>query len=123
MKCLKRTRVGGFTVEEALTLSQLEELARSGELESVVVPVEQVFEEYPSMTVRQEFERLLENGNAFYKNQILKEEQCGMAAGQERENAEGTEGWMKVYGQSGRFYGIYAYDDKNRRYQPVKMFL
>ena len=40
MKSLKRTRVGIFTIDGALKLSQLEELAAQGRLEEKVIPVE-----------------------------------------------------------------------------------
>lgn len=122
MKSLKRTRVGSFTAEDALTLTQIEELAHSNELLSVVVPVEQMFEGYPLIIVKPVFEKLLENGNSFYQNQVLREEVPeNLDAWNQPE--EDTAGWKRVCSQTGRFYGIYAFDEKNGRYQPVKMFL
>jgi len=115
MKSLKRTRVGNFTVENALTLAQIEELAHTEKLASIVVPVEHMFMDCPGLIIKPAFERLLENGNSFYPDQILREETV-------KEVSENP-GWKRVCSNAGRFYGIYAYDENTGRYQPVKMFL
>ena len=111
MKSLKRTRVGIFTIDGALKLSQLEELAAQGRLEEKVIPVEAMFTELPALTVKDAFARLIENGNAFYPGQA--EESVRTPDG----------GQVRVYDRKGRFYGIYAFSDEKERYQPVKMFL
>ena len=111
MKSLKRTRVGIFTIDGALKLSRLEELAAQGLLEEKVIPVEAMFTELPALTVKDAFARLIENGNAFYPGQA--EESVRTPDG----------GQVRVYDRKGRFYGIYAFSEEKERYQPVKMFL
>lgn len=111
MKSLKRTRVGIFTIDGTLKLSQLEELAAQGRLEEKVIPVEAMFTELPALTVKDAFARLIENGNAFYPGQA--EESVRTPDG----------GQVRVYDRKGRFYGIYAFSEEKERYQPVKMFL
>ena len=111
MKSLKRTREGIFTIDGALKLSQLEELAAQGRLEEKVIPVEAMFTELPALTVKDAFARLIENGNAFYPGQA--EESVRTPDG----------GQVRVYDRKGRFYGIYAFSEEKERYQPVKMFL
>ena len=111
MKSLKRTRVGIFTIDGALKLSRLEELAAQGLLEEKVIPVEAMFTELPALTVKDTFARLIENGNAFYPGQA--EESVRTPDG----------GQVRVYDRKGRFYGIYAFSEEKERYQPVKMFL
>ena len=111
MKSLKRTRVGIFTIDGALKLSQLEELAAQGRLEEKVIPVEAMFTELPVLTVKDAFVRLIENGNAFYPGQA--EESVRTPDGRQ----------VRVYDRKGRFYGIYAFSEEKERYQPVKMFL
>lgn len=111
MKSLKRTRVGIFTIDGALKLSQLEELAAQGLLEEKVIPVEAMFTELPALTVKDAFARLIENGNAFYPGQA--EESVRTPDGRQ----------VRVYDRKGRFYGIYAFSEEKERYQPVKMFL
>ncbi|MDY2652057.1 MULTISPECIES: tRNA pseudouridine(55) synthase TruB [Eisenbergiella] len=111
MKSLKRTRVGIFTIDGTLKLSQLEELAAQGRLEEKVIPVEAMFTELPVLTVKDAFVRLIENGNAFYPGQA--EESVRTPDGRQ----------VRVYDRKGRFYGIYAFSEEKERYQPVKMFL
>lgn len=109
MQSLMRTKVGGFSLEKAVTLSQLEAIRDEEGLESILYPVESAFEECPALHIKSEFRKLLDNGNAFYPNQTL-------------EKVTYSEGeWVKVYGDT-MFYGVYAYDKANRRYKPVKMF-
>ncbi len=109
MKSLLRTKVGIFNLDKALTLGQLEEIRDSGKVDEVLLPVDEVFAEYPALHVMPEFVRLIDNGNAFYANQT-EEKQAFM---------EGTQ--VRVYG-NGKFYGVYAYEQESRRYKPVKMF-
>ena len=111
MKSLKRTRVGIFTIDGTLKLSQLEELAAQGRLEEKVIPVEAMFTELPVLTVKDAFVRLIENGNAFYPGQA--EESVRTPDGRQ----------VRVYDRKGRFYGIYAFSEEKERYQPIKMFL
>ena len=109
MQSLMRTKVGVFELGKAVTLAELEQIRDTVGLESLLYPVESAFEECPSLHVKPEFQKLLDNGNAFYPNQTI----------EKITHPEGM--WVKVYGQD-RFYGVFAYDPANRRYKPVKMF-
>jgi tRNA pseudouridine55 synthase len=111
MKSLVRTRVERFKLEDALTLSQVQEFKDRGELLSAVMPVDSVFTEYPSLNIKQEWKKLTDNGNPFFPNQTL--EDVVYASGE----------WVRVYVQDGGFVGIYAYDEVKKRYKPVKMFM
>lgn len=109
MQSLMRTKVGSFSLEKAVTLSQLEAIRDEQGLESILYPVESAFAECPALHIKPEFRKLLDNGNAFYPNQTL--EKITYSEGE----------WVKVFGDT-LFYGVYAYDKVNRRYKPVKMF-
>ncbi len=111
MESLVRTRVGEFSLKEALTLGQLQELRDQGRLSEAVSSVESVFLSCPVLHVRRELERLLDNGNALTVEQTAEKEQY----------APGR--WVRVCRPDNRFAGIYAYDEGKGRYQPVKMFL
>ena len=111
MKSLERTRVGAFTLENAVTLGKLQQLKDAGKLTGVVLPVDRIFDECPKLHVTEEFVRLLDNGNA-----ILQE--------QTEENIKYDNGrWIRFYRMDESFAGVYAYDSGKGRYQPVKMFL
>ena len=110
MEHLTRTRVERFKIDEAITLSQLQTLKDEGRLEEAMIPVDQCFLQYEALHVKPDFRKLLDNGNAFYANQTL-------------ENHSAPAGvWNRVY-VGEKFYGIFAYEPKERRFAPVKMFL
>ncbi|MBE5873074.1 MAG: tRNA pseudouridine(55) synthase TruB [Lachnospiraceae bacterium] len=111
MKSLKRTRVGGFSIEDAYTLSELEKIRDEGRLEEILFPVESAFEDCPMLHVKQEFRKLIDNGNSFYPSQTV--ENKTYEIGQ----------WVKVFRDDNRFMGVYAYAPDRHWYKPVKMFL
>lgn len=108
---LVRTRAGSFRLEDALRLSEVEKLRDEGGLEGRIHPVDSVFAEYPKLTVRGQFRKLIENGNAFRPE---------MAYG---EYAAMPEGQARVYDEDGKFYGIFAFRQEAGRFFPVKMFM
>ncbi len=52
MESLRRTRAAGFTIEQALTLSQVQQAKEEGRLEELIRPVDTVFSEYPALMVK-----------------------------------------------------------------------
>lgn len=111
MKSLRRTRVGKFKLEGAMTLNELQQLKNQDRLTEAVLPVDSVFENCPALHVSAENQRLLDNGNAIYPGQTL--ENICYEPGQ----------WVCFYREDGSFGGIYAYDGQKQWYRPVKMFL
>lgn len=111
MKSLVRTRVGSFLLKDAYTLTELEKIRDEGGLSQVVFPVESAFVECPILHVKQEFQKLLDNGNALYPSQTV--ENCSYQPGQ----------WVRVCREDNHFMGVYEYVPEKSRYQPVKMFL
>ena len=111
MEKLKRTRVSSFSIEDAITIEQLEELKRQDKVGEKVIPVDKVFEHLPAFHVKDKYLYMVKNGNALYPNQIV----------EEREAKEGIE--ARLYDLEEQFYGVYEYDKVNGRMKPVKMFL
>ncbi len=111
MKSLIRTRVGRFHLEEALTLSQLEKLKEQQRLQEAILPVEAMFLDNPSLHVKDEFRKNIQNGNAFFPSQTLENIICE------------EDVWVKVYISDNDFAGIYTYNAEREWYKPVKMFL
>ncbi|MCM1325080.1 MAG: tRNA pseudouridine(55) synthase TruB [Bacteroidales bacterium] len=111
MQSLVRTKAGGFLLEDAITLDELQKLKDAGRLKEAVMPVDSVFSVYPALHVSGEGRKLLENGNPFMPEQTLEGEV--FAAGQ----------WVRIYREDNSFAAIYAYDAPQRCYKPVKMFL
>lgn len=111
MKSLKRTRVGSFTLDKAVTLAQLEVLRDENRLEEILFAVDSGFAECPKLHVRQEFCKLIDNGNSFYPNQTVEKITCQVGE------------WVAVYREDDSFVGVYAFDGGRKWYKPVKMFL
>lgn len=111
MQSLVRTKAGGFFLQDAITLQTLQELKDAGRLEEAVMPVDSVFAEHPALHVKEEWRKLLENGNPFYPEQTVEQALFADSA------------WVRIYREDGSFAGIYAYDAGQECYRPVKMFL
>jgi len=110
MESLLRTRVERFGIESAITLGQLQELADKGEAESVLLPVDQMFDHMPARQVKPQFRKLTDNGNALWPNQLEKADTKD--AGQ-----------IRVYDDREVFVGIYEYREDVKMYKPVKIFM
>ncbi len=112
MQHLTRTRVGEFVIENAITLSQLEEYKREERVDEFIKPVDRLFLEYPKVKVTTKAEHaLLTNGNplAARKLQIKDEHRID---GQ----------WLRLYDLYDNFIALYIYDTEKRRVKPLKMF-
>ncbi len=115
MKSLKRTRVGQFSLESAVTLRALQEKKDTGKLQDMVIPVDQIFSHLSAYQVTDTAVRLVQNGNTITKRMLLKpiEQKTELA---DREQ-------IRIYDQTGRFYGIFQYEQDRELVKPVRMFL
>ena len=64
MSSLRRIRAGAFQLEEAYTLSQVQDAADRGEAESLLRPVDSLFTDFSAMTLDAKREQRLRCGNA-----------------------------------------------------------
>ena len=111
MQSLQRTRVGSFRVENALTLSEVESLKQNDSLDTYIVPVDEMFSELKDVSVKDEYLKMLENGNCLYPKTISN---AGILDDKEQ---------VRTYNGQGVFYGIYRYEKDTKILYPVKMFL
>ena len=65
MSALRRTEAGGFSVEDALTISEIQALADAGELEKRLLPVDRLFAGNQMCRVSSDEERKLRCGSDF----------------------------------------------------------
>lgn len=120
MEELTRTRVGIFEIQDALRLSEVEELQKkksegesvSQELLEHIIPVDQMLKQYPAFEMKEGMDRFLYNGNSLFPNQFT-----GTSAEKK------VSGWVRIYDAQGHFCGVYQYDMQKKCYRPVKMFL
>lgn len=109
MKSLVRTRVERFRLEDALTISQVQELKDQKRLSEAVIGVDTVFSDCPALHVKPEWRKLVDNGNEFHAQNT--EENMIYAPGE----------WIRVYLEE-EFAGIYAWHTEAKCYRPVKIF-
>ena len=69
MSSLERVRVGGFDVDNALTLDEIEELDEEKRL-SLLSPTESLFADLPSVRLPAFYERLCRSGCEIYQSKI-----------------------------------------------------
>lgn len=111
MSSLKRTKSGCFTLDTAITLSELERLRDEKNVEKVLIPVDAMFDELAQVHVPDIYIKAVQNGNLFSLHQIMERRMFGP-------NEE-----VRVYDGTGRFYGIYTFDREEGVFKPRKMFL
>lgn len=71
MKTLERLSASGYKIDEARTLTELENMTRD-EREALILPVEDVFKKYESVTLPDFFTRLARAGQEIYLHKIKK---------------------------------------------------
>ncbi len=117
MASLTRTRVGEFKIEDAYTISRLEEFAKEETLSERVTSVEKMFESLMDILVKEDGMKALNNGNQLTVDEISSisgkaVETLTLRNGQE----------FKVYSFEKSFFGIYKYEESRKLFSPVKMF-
>lgn len=119
MKDLKRTRVERFSIENSMTLSEVEHKAKDGTIQTCIIPIDKLFLHCPKIVIEKEMCRLIYNGNSFFKRNIDKaaSDDCNKME-QEKDTLI-----VRVYDNHDKFIGLYQYDNKNNQYKPYKMFL
>ena len=117
MESLLRTRVSSFTLKDSLKLPEIEKLQESGKIEQILMPVDAVFMQYPCVSILEEQEKILRNGNPFRVREI----QNLLPEGQNVDELEKDR--IRVYDTGGQFCAIYEYREEKGMFFPVKMFL
>ena len=116
MEHLTRTRVDRFSIEDSLTLDQLQQLRDQGAVESCVLPVEEALQSFPPLCCLPEADSLLHNGNPCFARQLdwnrSDEWQAGAEDGQ----------MFRMYDSNHRFTGVYQYQKDRHWWKPWKMF-
>ncbi len=111
MEKLVRTKVERFSVEDSITLKQIEEFRDNNTLGDYITPVDEMLGNYSKCMVSKGAEKLVYNGNIFTSgNTFLK-----------MNHEDGQ--IVRVYTSEGEFIGLYKFNSEKQIYKPVKMFL
>ncbi|MBE5900632.1 MAG: tRNA pseudouridine(55) synthase TruB [Lachnospiraceae bacterium] len=108
MGSLRRIRAAGFTLEHAITLTELQKAKDAGHLTDYLHPVEEVYSVYPRVTAKSIADKLLQNGNVVPAGWM--------------EKPASTVQMVRMYNHQGDFIGIFSYKEETKEYRPVKMF-
>ncbi|MDF2871172.1 MAG: tRNA pseudouridine synthase [Anaerocolumna sp.] len=112
MKSLLRTRAGEFQINKSLKISEIADKINEGNLDEYIRKADEMFAGYPSVNVRQEFDKLLYNGNFLSADQLVQGD-AGIS----------TEERIRVYDWQGTFVGLYEGHPAEKIMKPYKMFL
>ncbi len=109
MTSLRRTEACGFTLEDAITIQQAQEMGENGTLAQRIIPVERVFETLPlcSVTDKQAVRYL--NGGELDLSRVR------------QSSPQGDGGLVRVEGPEG-FLGVGRIDGQTEQLRPYKKF-
>lgn len=110
MEELIRTKVSRFTIEDSVTLSEVQQLKEEGRLAEILVPIDEMFSELEAVTLQESFLPLVYNGNVFFPKHLKKH--VVLADGKK----------VRVYDNKGRFLAIYRFEKENDLFKLEKMF-
>ena len=100
MSALRRVSVGGFSVKNAHTLEEIEQKASSGEAESLIIPVDTLFSEYPRFAADEKQEKRIRCGNDTI---------CAVPDGKYRVYSENGGFLMLGRAENGRLYTVKSF--------------
>lgn len=109
MESLLRTKVSRFELQDAWTLKEVQKKKDAGKLEELVVPIDAMFTQYQAVTLKEEYESFVLNGNLFLMKHV-----------KEPITVEVNE-QVRVYDGQGQFLAIYKFQEE-KRFKIVKMF-
>ena len=112
MEELTRTRSGNFDINSALKLDEIQALVYAGRIEEHLMKMDSVFNDYSSLAIKKEYNKMLYNGNKMPVESIKKYDK--------QPNPNET---VKIYDENGCFIGIYEFIEKEKSYKPVKLFI
>lgn len=104
-----RTRVERFELADARKLQQIQVFADQGKTELIVIPVDEMFDQFPKVYTTTIGDRLIHNGNAVPE-----------AMFQELPIKWDEKTQLRVYDSEKKFVGIF--EKKGELISPVKMF-
>lgn len=109
METLVRTRASVFELENSLKLSEIERLRDENKIDTVLYPLDAMFQQITSVVVKEQFHKVLYNGNPLLLD-FLEEN--------DKKNQQ-----IRVYDKANHFIGIYSWNPQKQQYQPEKLFL
>ena len=117
MQSLVRSKVGPFTLDNAVSLDDIRHLrdeGREDELMGYLMSIDTVFEDLPALTVNAEAEKKLRNGNKLLPEDFTQAPSDISSSSDKKE--------FRIYHCDGSFAAVYEFDFAQVLFSPVKMF-
>ncbi|AQW22145.1 tRNA pseudouridine(55) synthase [Lentilactobacillus curieae] len=105
MSSLTRIKSAGFTIDQCVKLSEVEEAMNAGKIDDVLVSLDQSLSKYASFDLSDKLMNLVSNGVFLNTNEL-----------------QSTEKVVKLK-YEGKVKALYQFDDTKGQYRPYKMFL
>lgn len=112
MEELLRTRTGRFCLEDGLTLEEIRRKKEDGSLMEAVIPIDEMFADYPRLKARGRGEALAKNGNPLSLSLLCPYE------GEQIKSRQN----IRVYDEADQFIAVYQWQENKDSYHVVKMF-
>ncbi len=109
MSSLRRARAGGYTIDGAHTLEELDEMGQS-EREELLIPVETLFDGLETVRLPQFYERLARNGAEIYQKKIKTSLELGSRVRMYGENGFFALGEVRDYADGSAVKAIKIFD-------------
>ena len=129
MTSLERTMSGQFHKEQSYTLSEIEQLRDCGKLDTIMIPVDEIFYDLPFIIVTGEMEKKILNGNLISKRACLDKKNMDLkieTVSMDQESLFQDGQLFRIYrtnNNSCNFMAIYQYSSEKKGIIPEKMFL
>ena len=116
MQSLLRIKVDRFTLDQALKLSEIEQLVQRKQLD-FIASVDSVFLKYPKGIAKEASQKLLYNGNRIPAQmvELMKGQESG-------DSLESEDAKIRMYDWNDRFIGLYRFTEQ-KDFKPVKLFI
>lgn len=98
METLERTRAGSFSLQDAHTLSEVEEARNADRLGQLLIPADEAFEEYQRVVVSAKCAGQASNGSPIARKDTV-------------EGGNIPQKMARLYLSDGRFLGLYSFKD------------
>lgn len=126
MEELERQRSGPFLLESAMKLCDIEESVKNGTINRYIIPIENMFENYRGVSVKENFDKILQNGNPLSIDMLEQEIEKQNITKWNRilqKNFEYEEGeFFRVYDSKKQFDAVYIGNRERKALKPYKMF-
>ncbi|NLL93091.1 MAG: tRNA pseudouridine(55) synthase TruB [Clostridiales bacterium] len=121
MEELVRTRVSSFDISKSLTLAEVEQIVKESDcssnnkIENYIIKIDEVFNKYREVVSKEEFDRLLHNGNSISISGAKNADELG-------DLNSVTKEMFRLYDSKHQFIGIFKLTEDLNLFKPVKMF-